>query len=333
MTPQDKTADGARRGRRIGPSGPTPGLPSSDRGPLSYFYDRRARTSAGKRAAFRTLVAARRPSCQARMVPAFIIVGAQRCGTTSMSRALAEHPAVFGALLHQEVHYFDNAYGKGLGWYRCHFPLSAPARRSARAAGLTPIAFESSPYYLFHPLAAERIARDLPSVKLLVLLRDPVERAYSGHAHEMAHGFETEPFERALELEPGRLEGEEQRIMADPAYVSFSHQHHSYRARGEYATQLERLERHFSRDRIHIVDSGADPEPAYDRVLEFLGLPNRGQPAFPHRNAQPRAPMPGSVRATLEEHYRPHDERLQAWLGHEPSWRRNGLGLRACRTD
>jgi hypothetical protein len=95
-----------------------------------------------------------------------------------MSRVLAEPPAVFGALLHQEVHYSDNAYGKGLGWYRCHFPLSAPARRSARPAGLAPIAFESSPYYLLHPLAAERIARELPSVKLLLLLRDPVERLF-----------------------------------------------------------------------------------------------------------------------------------------------------------
>lgn len=81
-------------------------------------------------------------------------------------------------------------------------------------------------------LVAERISRDLPGVKLLVLLRDPVERAYSGHAHEISLGFETEPFERALELEPGRLEGEVERILAGPAYISRSHQHHAYHARG-----------------------------------------------------------------------------------------------------
>ena len=68
--------------------------------------------------------------------------------------------------------------------------------------------FESSPYYLFHPLSAERIARDLPGVKVLVLVRDPVERAYSAHAHELARGYETEQFERALELEEERLRGE-----------------------------------------------------------------------------------------------------------------------------
>ena len=100
--------------------------------------------------------------------------------------------------------------------------------------------FESSPYYMFHPLAAGRIARDLPGVKLLVLVRDPVERAYSAHAHELARGFETEPFERALELEDERLGGEAERITADPAYLSHSQQHHAYVARGQYADQLER---------------------------------------------------------------------------------------------
>ena len=177
---------------------------------------------------------------------------------------------------------------------------------------------------MFHPLAAERISRDLPGVKLLVLLRDPVERAYSGHAHETSLGFETETFERALELEPARLEGEVERILADPAYISRSHQHHAYRARGEYARQLERLERVFGRERIHVVDSDAffaDPGPVYDGVLEFLGLPSSGRPVFKRRNSRSRAPMTRKVRTALEEHYRPHDERLARWLGHQPSWR------------
>jgi hypothetical protein len=180
---------------------------------------------------------------------------------------------------------------------------------------------------MFHPLAAERIARDLPGVRLLVLLRDPVERAYSGHAHEVAHGFETESFEAALELEPARLSGQAERIAADPHYFSYSHQHHSYIARGQYVDQLERLERNFGRDRLHVVDSGdffTDPEAVYDGVLAFLELPNRGYPAFKRRNARPRSPMPDSVRKALEEHFRPYDERLAAWLGTEPSWRRGG---------
>jgi hypothetical protein len=306
------------------------GLPSgyrqASRGFLAQLRDPKARGPALKQAGRRGLVALRQPTSGIRLLPGFVIAGAQRCGTTSLARTLGEHPAVFGPVLQEEVHYFDLDYGRGLGWYRSHFPLAAAARRAAAAVGAAPMAFESSPYYMFHPHAAGRIARDLPGVKLLVLLRDPVERAYSAHAHEVARGYETEPFERALELEPARLAGETERLITDPAYVSYSHQHHAYRARGQYAEQLERLERLFGRERLHVIDSGeffADPEAAYDRVLKFLGLPHCGYPAFRRRNARPRSPMPQSVRRELEDHYRPHDERLAAWLGREPSWRRD----------
>jgi Sulfotransferase domain len=278
-----------------------------------------------KRAAQSASVSAARLTSRARMVPAFLIVGAQRCGTSSMSRALSQHPAAFKAVLHKEVHYFDTGYAHGPGWYRGHFPLRARARLAARPPGTVPMAFESSPYYMFHPLAPGRIARDLPGVKLLVLLRDPVERAYSAHAHESARGFETEPFERALELEEERLAGEAERIKADPGYLSYHHQHHGYRTRGQYAEQLERLELLFGRDRIHVIDSGdffTDPRPVYDGVLAFLGLPGGIYPPFERHNARPRSPMAPSVRSALQEYYRSYDERLATWLGRTPSWQR-----------
>jgi len=284
-------------------------------------WERRAR-----KALYQSMVAGGRAASRARMLPGFLIVGAERCGTTSMFHLLSQHPAVFSSTMRkQEVHFFDVAYGRGLAWYQSHFPLGVTARLAAGRKGVTPVAFEASPYYMFHPLAPERIYRDLPGVKLLVMVRDPVERAYSAHANHVGHGLETESFERALELEDSRLAGEAERIMADPAYNSYRHRHYSYRIRGHYAEQLEHLEKVFGRDRILVVDSGdffADPVPAYDRVLDFLGLPHRGYPAFTPQNARPRSPMPETLRAALEEHYRPHDERLTAWLGHEPSWRR-----------
>jgi hypothetical protein len=258
-----------------------------------------------------------------RMLPGFLIVGAQRCGTTSMYRALSDHPVVVKPVLHKGVHYFDMNYERGPRWYRAHFPLGLTGRRAGRAG----LAFESSPYYMFHPLAATRIAADLPGVKLIVLVRDPVERAYSAYAHELARGFETESFERAIELESERLAGEAERIAAEPGYLSHSHQHHAYLARGHYAEQLSRLELLFGRDRIHVVDSGdffAGPEPVYDGALDFLGMARagRGYPAFERHNARPRSPIPQTMRATLDEHFVPFDEHLTCWLGHVPSWRR-----------
>lgn len=277
-----------------------------------------------KRAVHSVSVSTGRLTHRARMLPGFLIVGAQRCGTTSMYRTLSQHPAVLKAVLHKGIHYFDTGYDHGLAWYQGHFPLRARAALTRRTAGQVPLTFESSPYYMFHPLAAERIRRDLPDVKLLVLVRDPVERAYSAHAHEIARGYETEPFERALELEDQRLAGEAERIISQPGYLSHSHQHHGYLARGRYADQLERLDKLFGRDRVHVVDSGrffTDPEPVYDGVLDFLGLRHHGYPVFERHNARPRSPMPEALRARLGEHFRPYDERLADWLGRAPSWR------------
>jgi hypothetical protein len=260
------------------------------------------------------------------MLPGFLIVGAQRCGTTSMFHVLAQHPAVFSPIRNKkELHFFDNEYHRGLSWYQSHFPLRSRGRIAARHTGVEPVAFEGSPYYMFHPLVPGRIRRELPGVRLLVLVRDPVERAYSQHAHQVSLGLETESFERALELEDSRIEGESERLASDPTYTSRSHWLYAYRTRGHYADQLEHLEDTFGRDRILVIDSGdffAAPGPDYDRVLEFLGLPHLGQPTFTPQNARPRSPMPDSLRAALDEHFRPHDERLAAWLGRVPSWRR-----------
>jgi Sulfotransferase domain len=285
----------------------------------------RSVSPAALRAAQLLSVTAGRPTSQARMLPGFLIVGAQRCGTTSMYKTLSQHPAIVTAVLHKGVHYFDANYHHSLGWYRAHFPLRATGRRAARRAGAAALTFESSPYYMFHPLAGERISRDLPAVKLLALVRDPVQRAYSAYAHERARGFETEQFERALELEPERLRGEADRIIADPAYLSHSHQHHAYRTRGQYAEQIARLDQLLGSGRVLVVDSGdffTKPEPVYDAVLDFLGLPQRGYPQFEQHNARPRSPMPERLRAELDRHFEPHDEQLAVRLGQVPSWRR-----------
>lgn len=271
------------------------------------------------------MVTVGRASHRARMLPGFLIIGAQRSGTTSMYRTLAQHPALLKPLLHKGVHYFDTSYERGLAWYRGHFPLQVTAARIEQRLGTRPLAFESAPYYSFHPLAGQRIAADLPGVKLLMLVRDPVERAYSAHSHEQGRGFETEPFERALELEDERLAGEAERLVADPGYRSHSHQHHAYLARGRYVEQLERFEKLVGRDNIHVVDSHdffTDPEPVHDGVLRFLGVPPAGGTVFERHNARRRAPLPDDLRRRLEEYFQPYDERLADWLGRVPSWRR-----------
>jgi hypothetical protein len=261
----------------------------------------------------------------ARMLPSFVIAGAQRAGTTSLYRALMTHPLVLPAVLHKGVNYFDVNYDRGPRWYRAHFPVAAAARRRVGSGNGSPVTFDASGYYMFHPLAAQRMAADLPGLKVLAMLRDPVERAYSAHRHELARGFETECFERAIELEDERLDGEEDRMRANPAYVSWSHRHHAYVRRGQYGEQLARLGSCFPEHQVHVVESErffAEPEQEYVRVLEFLGLPVVLPASFERYNSRPRSPMPESVRARLRAHFEPHDARLRELLGREPAWRR-----------
>lgn len=262
-------------------------------------------------------------TAQARSTPDFIVIGAQRCGTTSLFRALMEHPQILRPVLHKGVNYFDVNYTRGERWYKAHFPLTSVARARTRAHG-RPCVFEASGYYMYHPAAPERMAADLPDVKLVALLRDPVERAYSAYQHESARGFEWETFERALELEDERLAGELERMANDPGYQSFTHRHHSYTRRGHYADQLEKFIGLYGRDRLLVIESEAffaSPEAEFKRVIDFLGVEPVQPDRFDRYNARPGLPMSDLVRSRLDDHFGPHDDKLAEILGRPPVWR------------
>jgi hypothetical protein len=279
------------------------------------------------RRAHRTLGKASRvvtvPTRRYRDLPDFLIIGAQRCGTTSMYRYLAQHPAVAPAVLRKGVHYFDLQYTRGDDWYASHFPSRPYKAMLSRRAGQSVFTGEGSPYYLFHPAVASRVATTIPSVRLIVMLRDPISRAYSHYQHEVARGFESLPFEDALKMEEERLAGEAERLCADPNYYSFSHQHHSYASRGVYVDQLRRWMALFPQTQILIVDSGdffAQPERAYSDVLAFLGLRDHSLKRYPNLNAHRYDPMSDRARAFLEAVFDEPNRALNAFLARAFSW-------------
>jgi hypothetical protein len=258
------------------------------------------------------------------LLPSFLVVGAQRAGTTSLHRLLSGHPAISPPLFHKGTNFFDLWYARGWSWYRGHFPVRSLAR--VRNRPIEQVTFESSGYYMFHPLAAARIGRDLPNVRLVALVRDPVERAYSAYRHEWARGFETEPeFARALELEDERVFGEEHRIRENPEYQSFSHRHHAYARRSLYTPQLRRLRDAVGADRLFTVDADAffaEPEKQFVQLQEWLGLPVWTPESYPKLNARPGAPLPTGLRNRLLDGFAAADQELVEFLGDTPSWRR-----------
>ncbi len=265
-----------------------------------------------------------RSTSQGRALPTLLVAGAQRCGTTSLFQALRQHPAMLPPRFHKGLHYFDVEYGRGLDWYRGNFATRAGLKRLARKTGADPVQFEVTPYYMFHPAAPERIARDLPGVRVVVMLRDPVERAYSAHAHEFARGFDELSFAEALEAEDSRLKGETDRLRRDTGYISRAHRHQAYVARGRYVEQLRELADRLGRENVHVIDSDrffADPAEAVAGVLDFVGLPPAPGMSFEVHNARPRPDLPAGTRDRLRQYFEPWDAQLADWLGWEPSWR------------
>jgi hypothetical protein len=248
----------------------------------------------------------RRVTARRRSLPDFVILGAQRSGTTSLYKWITSHPSVVPAT-QKEVHYFDLHYERGENWYRAHFPVA----RAGRVTG------EASPYLLLHPLAPARAGRDLPSTtRFIVVLRDPVQRAVSHYWHERRLKAETEPLAVALALEEERLSGEVERVLLGER--SFAHFHFSYATRGRYAEQLERWFAHVDRSRLLVVESEAmfaDAE-ARARVIEWLGL-STAPGLFPAMNGAPRAdPADPAALRMLEQYFEPRNEELFDLLGY-----------------
>jgi len=242
-------------------------------------------------------------ACMAQL-PDFLVIGAKRAGTTSLYRYLADHPDVRSTRLFKGSHYFDVRYDRPWWWYRSCFPLRRPP------AALTG---EASPYYMFHPLAPGRIATSLPRVRMIALLRDPVERAYSQWSFERRNGHETLDFEAAVAAEPCRLAGEVERMLAEPGYESFALRHHGYLARSRYGEQLSRLYTHVDPTRVLVLQSerlSRNPADELARAWAFLGLPPHEPAPLRLDAAPPAPPLAADVRMRVAALLAPDVERL-----------------------
>jgi hypothetical protein len=259
----------------------------------------------------------RRLTSPLRGLPSVLIIGAQRAGTTSLFNYLIRHPDIL-APLGKEVHYFDLHYARGLDWYRGCFPY----RRQLRHGAIT---LDASPYYLAHPLVPERAARLFPDVKLIALLRNPIDRALSHHQHEVRHGHEKLSFAEAIEREPERLAGEEERLRREPDYYSFNHHRYSYTRRGLYLDQLLRWMHHFPRHQLLVLQSEwlfTEPEAATAAVHHFLGLrPHRLREYKPFYEGNYARELPEDLRKRLADYFAPHNAELYRWLGKEFDWK------------
>ncbi|HET6724737.1 MAG TPA: sulfotransferase domain-containing protein [Gammaproteobacteria bacterium] len=265
---------------------------------------------------------------RARMLPGFLIVGAQKCGTDSLCTYLYAHPQI-AAGTHKEIFYFTGRYRNGLRWYQSHFPLSRTTKRAQPNKKLI-LTGEATPDYIFDPRAPERIAACLPNVKLIVLLRDPVARAYSHYHHSIKWKMERLSFAEAIEAEEERLRGEIENMLADGAYNNRHFRNHSYLARGVYADQLRRYYDVFDRNQILVIKSETffqNTQAVFDRVTAFLELEpfvlEDKTPRNIGRYTDGLAETEPELAARLYAYFRPHNQALYRLLGEDMGWEAN----------
>lgn len=256
------------------------------------------------------------------VLPDFLIIGTMKGGTTSLYNYLVQHPNVLPAAK-KEVHFFDWDFQKGIEHYRSQFPTSIYKNMLQLFYRRAFICGEASPYYFFHPHVARRVAHTIPMVKLIAILRNPVDRAYSHYWYWKRANIEHLSFEDALKSEPERLRGEREKMLADETYDSYNYGYYSYLARGRYIEQLELWGSYFSREQFLILSSEelyANPSKTIGRVADFLNLACWNLKKYSAHNSGKYSKMAPETREYLQSYFAPFNKRLYEHLGYDLGW-------------
>ena len=272
-----------------------------------------------KKNTFKFILSIRRLNAIDRVTPDFIIVGAQKAGTTSLFRYLATHPNIKAPFKTKEIHFFDGGldevdnYKKGLSWYKSHFPKKSKMENK--------ITFEASPLYLFHPEAPFRIKKVLPDVKIIILLRNPIDRTISHYFHEKRKNREKLPIEEALKYEESRIE----KSLKNNDYKSKEFLRYTYKTRSKYYYQIKRYLDLFPEKNILILKSENlfnHPIETLNKVQNFLNIDSFN--SFDNLTAKNvgnyNANLPSGLYDYLENYFKPFNLKLKMLIGEEFKW-------------
>ena len=264
-----------------------------------------------------------------RPLPDYLIIGCKRGGTTSLFNYLVGHPGVLNMFPQvrgtKSTDYFFKSVNRSERWYRSHFPSERYRRRLARHLGYRAIAGEASPYYIWDPRVAPRVRKVAPEVRSILLLRDPVKRAWSHYQERRENRVEPLTFAQAIQAEDARLEGELDRMLADPGYYSASHDFYSYRQRGVYAPQIYNWLEHFPREQLLVLyaeDLYRDTSATFDTVCDFLEVPRIKMATEKGYNSMPgsKDAPPQEVVDELRDFYKPLQAEVEELVGKRAPW-------------
>lgn len=238
----------------------------------------------------------------------FLIIGAAKCGTTSLYNYLIQHPDILPAIK-KEIHFFDFYYDYGLEWYKTKFKKKYANK----------IIGEASPFYLYHPQVAERVFKTLPKTKLIILLRNPVERAIS-------HYFFCKPnldFETALKQEY-IVYDELNKMKNNQEYNIHDIRYYSYLSRGIYIDQIKRWRQFFPKNQMLIIFSEElfnDPQKTVDKVFKFLNVSKFILNSFEiHNKNFNKQEIKIKTKEKLKQYFSVYNKQLEEYLKVKLPW-------------
>jgi hypothetical protein len=253
-----------------------------------------------------------------RSLPDFIIIGTARSGTTSLYYNICQHPCVIPAA-YDELGFFDSNFHLGLNWYRSLFPTNL-FKWYVRISQKNAITGEDTPFYIWSPVVAKRILKILPNIKLIVLFRNPINRAYSNYHLGVRSGTENLSFEDAIQFELNRLKNTE--INSKNNIEKFIIPR-SYIAKGFYAEQLQIWFKLFKPDQLFIAsteDYESNPQEILNKIYTFLEVPNINVKNLEKYKVESYPKMKNETRIFLMDLYKKHNESLFNMIGKKFDW-------------
>jgi ubiquinone/menaquinone biosynthesis C-methylase UbiE len=255
--------------------------------------------------------------------PTYLIIGAAKCGTSSLHEYLMQNPCV-GRVLTKQLHFYDLYYNRGMAWYKVCLPFVWEKFYVKNILKKNYATGEATAHYLNHPTSPKRVAETLPNVKIIVMLRNPIDRAYSHYQMEFNNGNEELSFEDAIDIEPDRINGEIEKIATDETYLSKNYPHRAYLNGSMYAEQLKRWFEYFPKEQFHFVkteDFNENPSRIYNDVLKFLDLPNYELSEYKKFRERKYEKMNPETRSKLSSFFKSYNEELYSLTGIDFKWK------------
>ena len=257
-----------------------------------------------------------------RTLPNFIIIGSSKSGTWAIHNYLLQHPDVDYSA--RNIHFFEYAYSNKISWYKSHFPTKLYKSLVESIHKRKCLMSEHTSTYLHHPLIPQRVKDGIPDVKLIVSLRNPIDRAYSNYHMFVRIGTEKRTFEDAVFSELKRIEIIKENDNFQIKNPNFSNcVEFNYLRHGTYVDKLENWLKFFRREQFCIVenkDLSKNPQQVFDKIFEFLNVPHFKLRQEERWNVGEYKKMKESTRKTLEDFFKPYNERLYKLLGQNFSW-------------